>query len=118
MDLLENEAFKGENKSNLTTFVVLFVIIAIAAAFCCYLNYTFQTLLAQAVFIMFICSFFGDIIVSRPILILLIALFKYCKFKRRGYEKVQYKSPQELRQVFNKAIKDMFDSRKKMRENM
>jgi hypothetical protein len=41
MDLLENEALKGENKSNLTTFVVLFVIIAIASAFCCYLNYTF-----------------------------------------------------------------------------
>ena len=46
LDLLENEAFKGENKSNVVTFSVLFVIIAIASAVCCYLNYTFQTTLA------------------------------------------------------------------------
>lgn len=41
MDLLENEAFKGENKSNVLTFGALFTIIAVASAVCCYLNYTF-----------------------------------------------------------------------------
>jgi len=42
MDLLYNEAEKGENKSNLYTFVVMFMIIALSAMFCCYLNYTFS----------------------------------------------------------------------------
>ena len=101
LDLLENEAFKGENKSNVVTFSVLFVIIAIASAVCCYLNYTFQTTLAQAVFYMFIISFFGDIIVSRPIILLVIALFKYCKAKKQGYTKVPFKTQKDIKNLFN-----------------
>jgi hypothetical protein len=85
MDLLYNEAEKGENKSNLYTFIVLFIIIALAAMFCCYLNYTFHSKLAEAVFYMFIGSFFGDILVMRPALLMLIALFKFCDAKRKGY---------------------------------
>lgn len=92
MDLLENEAFKGENKSNVYTFGALFIIIAASSAVCCYLNYTFQATLAQAVFYMFIASFFGDIIVCRPIFLMLIAMIKYCKAKNNGYKKIEYKS--------------------------
>lgn len=41
MDLLYNEAEKLENQSNISTFITLFIILAAAAAVCCYLNYTF-----------------------------------------------------------------------------
>jgi hypothetical protein len=46
LDLLENEALKGENKSSVITFSVLFVIIACASGVCCYLNYSFSSTLA------------------------------------------------------------------------
>jgi hypothetical protein len=116
MDLLENEAIKGENKSNITTFGVLFVIIAVASAVCCYLNYTFASTLAQAVFYMFICSFFADIIVFRPLFLILLSLFRFCRGKRQGYTPVAHKTEKEIQGAFNKAIKDMFDHRKKVKE--
>ena len=46
LDLLDNEAFKGENHSFITTFIVLFLIIACSSAICCYLNYTFSRALS------------------------------------------------------------------------
>lgn len=64
---------------------------------------------------MFVCSFFGDILVSRPLILLIITLFKYCKAKKQGYKKVQYKSAADIKQALNKAIKDMFDNRRKLR---
>ena len=39
MDLLNNEAMKGENSSNNTTFVILLLVISCASAICFYLNY-------------------------------------------------------------------------------
>ena len=116
LDLLENEALKGENQSNVITFAVLFVIIAIASGICCYLNYTFSTALAKYVFYMFIASFFGDIIISRPLALMILALFKYCKAKKKGYTKIEYKTPKDLKDALNKAITDMFAGRKKYRE--
>lgn len=116
MDLLENEALKGENKSNVMTFGILFAIIAIASGVCCYLNYTFSSALAQYVFIMFIISFFGDLIISRPIILMLIAAAKFCKAKSNGYKKIVYKSPKEVKDSLNKAIKGMFENRKKYKE--
>jgi hypothetical protein len=38
-ELLDNEALKGENKSNVTTFAILFMAITCGMAICCYLNY-------------------------------------------------------------------------------
>ena len=98
------------------TFFILFVIIAAASGVCCYLNYTFSTALAQYVFYMFIASFFGDIIVSRPLLLMLYALLRFCKAKKRGYTKIEYKSTKDIKEVFNNAIKDMFVNRRKYRE--
>ena len=115
MDLLYNEAEKGENKSNLYTFIIMFIIIALSAMFCCYLNYTFQAALAEAVFYMFIGSFFGDIIIVRPAILMLFALLKYCKAKKEGYKKMNYKDVRQIKEDLNKAISDMFATRKKMR---
>lgn len=39
LDLLHNEAGKGENSSNMLTFTVMFAIIGLGSVFCCYLNY-------------------------------------------------------------------------------
>ena len=39
IDLLHNEATKGENSSNIITFMTIFGIICVGAVFCCYLNY-------------------------------------------------------------------------------
>jgi len=61
---------------------------------------------------MFIGSFIGDILIGRPLLLLLIALLKYCRAKRNGYKKVEYQSPKEIKDLFNKAIKDMFVNNK------
>jgi hypothetical protein len=80
------------------------------------LNYTFSSALAQYVFIMFIVSFFGDLIVSRPIILMIIAIFKFCKAKKNGYKKIQYKSPKEVKDALGKAIKGMFENRKKYKE--
>lgn len=65
---------------------------------------------------MFIASFFGDIIVSRPIILMIYALFRYCKAFKKGYRKVEYKSPKDVKASVNKAIKDMFATRRKYRE--
>jgi hypothetical protein len=79
VELLENEASKGENKSNITTFVVLFLIISLASIICCYLNYNFSKALAQYVFFMFIGGFFGDLIATRPFILFILSLLMLCK---------------------------------------
>jgi hypothetical protein len=117
MELLYNEAEKGENKSNLITFVVLFIIIALSAVICCYLNYTFTELLAEYVFYMFVGSLFGDILVCRPALLMLFALLRFFNAKRLGYKKEDFKNIREIKEDLNKAIKDMFTTRKKIRED-
>lgn len=116
LDLLENEALKGENQSNVMTFTVLFIIIACASGVCCYLNYSFTSLLAQYVFYMFVGGFLGDIIAARPIILMIYALFRFCKAFKRGYRKVEYKKPADIKQAYNQAIKDMFANRRKYRE--
>lgn len=45
-----------------------------------------------------------------------MAIFKYCTAKKNGYKKIQYKSPKEVKDTLNKAIKDMFANRKKYKE--
>lgn len=47
---------------------------------------------------------------------MIYALFKYCKAYKKGYRKVQYKSPKDIRESVNNAIKDMFATRRKYRE--
>lgn len=108
MDLLYNEAEKGENKSNLYTFIALFMILALSACFCCYLNYTFAETLSRAVFYMFVGAFVGDILVTRPLLLMLAALFKYLDAKKKGYRKLEYRDSKEVREQLNNAIKSMF----------
>ena len=92
------------------------MIIAVASAVCCYLNYTFSKTLAEAVFYMFIGSFFGDLLAFRPLILLFMTAIKMCKSKAQGYTKIDYKSSKEVKDLMGKAIKDMFDSRRKMRE--
>ena len=108
MDLLYNEAEKGENKSNLYTFIALFMIISLSACFCCYLNYTFADTLSRAVFYMFVSAFVGDILVTRPLLLMLLALLKYLDAKKKGYRKLEYKDTKEIKEQLNSAIKNMF----------
>lgn len=65
---------------------------------------------------MFVGGFLGDIIAARPIMLMIYALFRYCKAFKRGYRRVDYKKPADIKQAYNKAIKDMFDNRRKYRE--
>lgn len=116
MDLLYNEAEKGENKSNLYTFIVLFMIISLSACFCCYLNYTFAETLSRAVFYMFVGAFVGDILITRPLILMLIAMLKYLEALKKGYRKLQYKDSTEIKDALNTAIKDMFTKRKFTKE--
>ena len=116
LDLLENEAMKGENQSNIMTFTVLFIIISCASGVCCYLNYSFSSTLALYVFFMFVGGFLGDIIIARPIMLMIYALFRFCNAFKNGYRKVDYKTPKDIKLAYNQAIKDMFTNRRKYRE--
>jgi len=46
LDLLNNEATKGENTQNICTYIFLFGIILVAVCISCYLNYYFPSTLA------------------------------------------------------------------------
>ena len=89
--LLSNEALKGENKANVLTFGIIFIIIAVACITCCYLNYTFPALLSKYIFFMSLGAFFIDMLAFRMLTILLMAAIKYLLSKKRGYKQVQYK---------------------------
>jgi hypothetical protein len=88
--MLNNEASKGENKSNITTFIVLFIVVSLSAMFCAYLNYTFSAELTKRVFMMFAGGFFGDLLVTRPLFLFILALGRYFTACCQGYRKVQY----------------------------
>lgn len=108
VDMLGNEAEKGENTSNLLTYGALFLIIAVAAGICCYFNYTFPATLAKAVFWMFLGSFLGDIVVTRPLLLMLLACLKFSRARKQGYDQVEYQDYEEIKDKLRTAIKDMF----------
>jgi hypothetical protein len=67
---------------------------------------------------MFIGSFFGDLLAFRPLILFFMSLIKLCSSKVKGYSKVEYKNNKEVKDLMGKAIKDMFDNRKKQRENL
>ena len=103
MDLLDNEGVKNENHGTVVTFIVLFMIIAVACIFSCYLNYTFSSTLARDVFYMFIGSFLADLLVFRVIIALLLSLIAYCKAKKDGYIQEEYLETREEEENFMKA---------------
>jgi len=116
LDLLENEGGKTETKSTTYVFIALFIIISAAAVMCCYLNYTLSTTLAKDVFFMFLGALLIEMLILRMLVILVMALLKYCKGMVNGYEKIEYKSSEDIRNMLNEAIKDMLDSKKKKRQ--
>jgi len=58
---------------------------------------------------MFIGGFLGDILISRPLLLLLLSLIKYSNSKAKGYNKIEYKNSKDIKDLMGKAIKDMFE---------
>ena len=58
---------------------------------------------------MFIGGFLGDLLISRPFFLFIMALLKFCKGGIQGYRKVQYKSHKDIKDLMGKAIKEMFD---------
>lgn len=77
LDLLNNEATKGENHSSTLTFMVMFSIILVSVAICCYLNYNFPPLLSKNVFYMFAGAIVGDILGFRIFFLLMMSIIKY-----------------------------------------
>lgn len=61
---------------------------------------------------MFGCAFFGDMLVFRMLIILIMALLKSCVACCMGYRKVQYHSANDIRNLLNSAVKDMFTNNK------
>lgn len=84
--MLDNEATKGENKSNVLTFTIMFAILCVSTVFCCYLNYHFSAILSKKAFYMFLIAFGADTLVLRPILLFLYSLLKTCFSKLKGYK--------------------------------
>ena len=65
---------------------------------------------------MFIGGFLGDLLVARPFFIFIMSLVKYCKGGIQGYKKVEHKNQKDIKDMMGKAIKEMFDYRKKTKE--
>jgi len=61
---------------------------------------------------MFIGAWVGDLIVTRVIILAIMALFKLCKGKIKGYKKIKYQSTKEVRSLLNNAIKEMLGKKK------
>jgi heme/copper-type cytochrome/quinol oxidase subunit 4 len=89
LDLLHNEAEKGENKSNVITFTVMFAIMCIATVFCCYLNYNFPSKLSKDVFIVFAIAFISDQLITRTLLLFLYSLIKTIVCCAKGYKRLE-----------------------------
>ena len=106
-DLLDNEASKGENNSNITAFVILFVIISAASVVCCYLNYLFPAPLALVVFYIFLGAMACDLLCFRILLVFGISALQYLRSKRRGYGRVEYRSYREVRELTREAVRTM-----------
>jgi hypothetical protein len=111
LDLLNNEANKGENSSNVITFTVMFLVICISAVVCCYLNYTFTSILSKNVFYMFLIAFVGDLLGFRVVLLFLYSLFKFLIYCCMGYKRLKPKKL-NVKNELSKAIRDMYTSKK------
>lgn len=111
--MLENEAGKKENLTNLVTFIAAFTLISIATIMCCYFNYKFSTEVASKVFWLFVLAWFLDMLVFRLIFILIMALLHFCRGKKKGYANLPYMSTKEVNEMVKSALKDMFHVRPK-----
>jgi hypothetical protein len=65
---------------------------------------------------MFAGAFFADFLVTRVLVLMLIALLKYCKGCAKGYRKLKYKSEKDIKNILGEAIKSMFDHKKVLKE--
>ena len=106
--MLENEAGKKENLTNLFTFVAAFTLLSIATIMCCYFNYKFAKTVARDVFWLFVLAWLLDMLFFRIIFILIMALFRMCNGKKMGYEAIDYLSTKEVHHMIENAMKDMF----------
>lgn len=96
IEMLENEAGKKENITNLVTFIGAFTLMAIATIMCCYFNYKFEREVARQVFWLFVLAWFMDMLFFRLLFILIMALFRLCNGKRLGYEPIVFLSSKEV----------------------
>ncbi len=64
---------------------------------------------------MYAGAFFGDLIVTRVLILMIMSLFKLCGGAARGYRKIPYKSQKEIKDLLGSAIKSMFDQRKQLK---
>jgi hypothetical protein len=96
MDLLNNEALKGENRSNVLTFIITFAILGVSAIICCYLNYTFSATLSKYIFIMFAIAFAVDTLVFRNLWIALLTLIKFITASAKGYKAIEYDDTKKI----------------------
>jgi len=116
LDLLENEATKGENSSNMIAFTIMFVIIGAGSVFCCYLNYYLDSALSKYVFYMFLIAFVGDILLIRILLILLLTLIKLLISCCKGYKRLRLYEV-KLKTDLGKSIKEMMLKSKTSRKD-
>lgn len=81
LDMLESEAAKKENLTNVVTFVASFTLIALITIMCCYFNYKFSPAVASKVFYLYAAAWVLDFCVFRILVILIMAAVRYCKSK-------------------------------------
>ena len=93
-DFLQNEALKAENKSNIVTLLIMFIVFSCSAIACCYLNYKFDKTLSRNVFFIFVGALILDMILFRMLAILLMALIRFLIYMCKGYKKLEYSRKQ------------------------
>lgn len=67
----------------LKRFAMLFIGITLCSVVTCYLNYQFPKNLTLIALIMLLCGYFGDLLLLRPLIILLLASLSFRRLKRR-----------------------------------
>ena len=86
----------------------LFLLTALSSAVSAYLNYKLDPTLARDVLFMFFFAAIMDLLFFRNLIIAIIALFKYCRAKKQGYEYVPFKKRDEVNTLINHAIQQMY----------
>jgi hypothetical protein len=112
LDMLESEAVKKENITNIITFISAFTLISLITIMCCYFNYKFSTAVAQRVFFIYVVAWLLDFLLFRLLMILFMAMIRFCKARKQGYEKIDYLATKDVQVMISMAVKDMFRTKR------
>ena len=101
--LLEHEAGKADNMKNVFLFLVLLVVLAFFTAVSCFVAYTAEAVVAAAIFYIWLLAMALELLVTRNLVCLGIAVYKHCRRRAKEEELVNLsKNPRFYQELFKK----------------